>query len=702
MGLIRPGASLPAVVMMLLAGASPPAWSSQLESPTAFPWPFASNEVDGPLKTTEAPRTASPSTYVPVGACDQELHASHNSLLRRKRQDLLTAPSSLRVVSAGRDYVDLEWQHDGPGGAMEFLVKVYYTGGAFAKDQVSRGTSVRVGGLAPGTDYTFSVMAFLPLPNGRRAQSPESSLASAKTQDIVLPAPTNLRVTETTLQYIDLEWQYDSDVTDVEFLVKVYYRGGDFVKDQVTRGTSVRVGDLAPITDYNLSVTAIKSLPRGLRAESAASEQVSARTGVMPTQRTTTRPTAPSTSPQPATTPTSTTSLPFRPATDPVVASCGEDGMCSCPPPNEHFCVSCSRINSCEKLNDEDVCSRAPESEEINMTISILSCGAKTIVNVEGIVRSNGDFVCGSARGVPVDTVVMAECWGTTTLLAQCHADGKWHPYGSHQEQAPASRHLCQAPAINSPECGIRSRHTRPPGQGSIQLVALSQWNWLVGIFIREKFRCTATLITPEYLLTAAHCITRTQETSTETVDVRNIKVQHMNTTGRPTFQFVRSVHAFPGFMAGKNPFQDLGLIRLEHPVTFSYHVQPACLIAQRLPTNKIAATFMRMQNHFQWKLVLQSYDSRCDGPRGACLSVIKNYTTQFCASDFEPSPQSGDLSSGGPYLVNVGTAVREKWVVAGVVSYRTDLCQSSLTIFTSVVDFWPWISRCVHEGKCS
>lgn len=73
-------------------------------------------------------------------------------------------------------------QHDGPGGAMEFLVKVYYTGGAFAKDQVSRGTSVRVGGLAPGTDYTFSVMAFLPLPNGRRAQSPESSLASAKTQ----------------------------------------------------------------------------------------------------------------------------------------------------------------------------------------------------------------------------------------------------------------------------------------------------------------------------------------------------------------------------------------------------------------------------------------------------------------------------------------------------------------------------------------
>ncbi|KAK8733796.1 hypothetical protein OTU49_006485, partial [Cherax quadricarinatus] len=276
----------------------------------------------------------------------------------RTQDVVIPKPSNLRVLTTNSEYIDIDWQY-GEGG-VEFLVNVYYSGEQFAKDQLARGTSARVGGLAPGTDYTLKVKAFKALPHGRRAYSAESEPVSATTQDVVIPKPSNLRVLTTNSEYIDIDWQFDGDQRDVEYTVKVFYSSGVLAKEQGSRVASARVGELAPSTDYTVSVMAFKALPRGRRANSPDSDPVSVRTQgtsppVTPPTRPTTPPppptrpttpppppTRPTTPPPPPTRPTTPPPPPTRPTTPPppstrpttppppTPAGCGE-GLCSCP-----------------------------------------------------------------------------------------------------------------------------------------------------------------------------------------------------------------------------------------------------------------------------------------------------------------------------------------------------------------------------------
>ncbi|KAK8733506.1 hypothetical protein OTU49_006334 [Cherax quadricarinatus] len=694
----RPAASLPVLMVMLV-----------LASGTSLSWNLP-KQAGGTLQTEDLQPGYWATIHAPASWEQHRNTPPQNTLKRRKRQDevLRSTPANLRVVSTGQDYVDLEWQY-GEGG-VEFLVNVYYSGEQFAKDQVARGTSARVGGLAPGTDYTLRVKAFKALPHGRRAYSVESEPVSATTQDVVMPKPSNLRVLTTNTEYIDIDWQFDGDQRDVEYIVKVFYSSGVLAKEQGSRVASARVGELAPNTDYKVSVMAFKALPRGRRANSPDSDPVSVRTqGTSPpvTRPTTpppppTRPTTPP--PPPPTRPTTPPPPPTRPTTPPpppTPAGCDE-GLCSCPSPNEHFCVYCQSMDTCNNLEKEEACSVVPERKDINMTVSVLSCGFQIIVNVEGIVRKSGGLVCGTSKGVPVETVVMAECWGSVTLLAQCRPDGRWHPYGKNQGQAPSTQHLCQDNIINSPVCGKRPRYRSLGASNPLNRKQQPQWPWLAAVIINGNHACTATVITHDYVLSAAHCLTRSQASS-QAVNAEDIRVQHIQTNGQLITSYIRSVHLFPGYKPGRRPSNDVSLLRLKKAITFSYHIQPACVLTQDFPGEKTAVTFKHQSGDYNWDVILQQHDSRCDSPHSACSRATNIDSNQFCANDIVSERFLEEGSSGGPYLVNAGTRAQDQWLVAGLVTFHTqDTCGKPLTIFTSLVNFWPWISQCVHEGKCT
>nr|XP_053637593.1 uncharacterized protein LOC128692434 isoform X2 [Cherax quadricarinatus] len=702
-------ASLPVLMVMLV-----------LTSGTSLIWNLP-KQAGGTLQTEDLQPGYWATIHAPASWEQHQNTPPQNTFKRRKRQDevLHSTPANLRVVSIGQDYVDLEWQYGEEG--VEFLVNVYYSGEQFAKDQFARGTSARVGGLAPGTDYTLRVKAFKALPHARRAYSAESEPVSATTQDVVIPKPSNLRVLTTNSEYIDIDWQFDGDQRDVEYTVKVFYSSGVLAKEQGSRVASARVGELAPSTDYTVSVMAFKALPRGRRANSPDSDPVSVRTQgtsppVTPPTRPTTPPpppTRPTTPPPPPTRPTTPPPPPTRPTTPPppstrpttppppTPAGCGE-GLCSCPSPNERFCVFCQSMETCNNLDKEEACSVVPERNDINMTVSVLSCGFQIIVNVEGIVRENGGLVCGTSKGVPVETVVMAECWGSVTLLAQCRPDGMWHPYGKNQGQAPSTQHLCQDNIVNSPVCGKRPRYRSLGASNPLNRKQQPQWPWLAAVIINGNHGCTATVITHDYVLSAAHCLTRSQASS-QAVNAEDIRVQHIQTNGQLVTSYISSVHLFPDYKPGRRPSNDVSLLRLKNAITFSYHIQPACVLTQDFPGEKTAVTFKHQSGDYNWDVILQQHDSRCDSAHSACSRATNIDSNQFCANDIVSERFLEEGSSGGPYLVNVGTRAQDQWVVAGLVTFHTqDTCGKPLTIFTSLVNFWPWISQCVHEGKCT
>lgn len=343
------------------------------------------------------------------------------------------------------------------------------------------------------------------------------------------------------------------------------------------------------------------------------------------------------------------------------------------------------------------------------MTVSVLSCGSKQhAVNVEGILRANGGVKCDSGGKVPAHTVALVECWGSITVLVECQTDGTWRPYGNHQSHAPSHSHLCQFENVNSPLCGHRPLFQDVGGVAAFPR-PLPHWPWLAGLFLLESYICTATIISRQFLLTAAHCVTRTQETSKETVDVRNLRVQHLDSKGLVIKRFAKSIHVSPEFRAGIRPSHDVALVRLEEPITYSYHVYPACLNIEGFPHHTKAATFNRTSLRYNWDLLPQGPDSRCHAPHDDCAASIDLDEDQFCATDIESGQFLAEGSSGGPYLVNVGNDVVEQWVVAGLISssYSLTSCARPVTICTSLAEFWPWISRCVQQqegggGNCS
>lgn len=405
----------------------------------------------------------------------------------------------------------------------------------------------------------------------------------------------------------------------------------------------------------------------------------------------------------PVVSPTIITALPPEPTPGPY-DGCAQS-MCSCEPPYQYFCVPCDKKQNCDRIGESEVCStQAAAGLDAQVDVEVLSCGVQPNVNVPDIVRSHGAPFCGSGIGVPVLSVVMADCWGTATILAQCQSDGLWHPYGNHGSNSSPSKHLCQIHVVNSPVCGQRSRYINP-SNGALPRGPLNKWPWLVGLFRKQKYSCTATIITPNFLLTAAHCVARSQETSKETVDIRNLRVQHVNSRGQipQDKAFVAEIYIHPNYITGSRPSHDVALIRLENEIQFTHQVYPACVLTEEVPQNKIAATFNRTISNYDWQLILQQYDPNCHAPEDRCSKTLQIEQDQFCAIDTESLRHLHEGSSGGPYLVNTGNDAHERWVVAGLVSshYQESSCRP-FTIFTDVSKFWPWISGCVHKGICS
>nr|XP_053641408.1 uncharacterized protein LOC128695043 [Cherax quadricarinatus] len=384
----------------------------------------------------------------------------------------------------------------------------------------------------------------------------------------------------------------------------------------------------------------------------------------------------------------------------PIIEGCEANKMCSCPPPNEHFCVACgSSPDVCAGIVNEVVCSvDQVDSSDTEITIDVLSCGVQPIVNIAGIVRSPGAPMCGSDRGVPVLSVVLADCWGTTHL-AECRPDGLWYPYGNFRNDTLPSKLLCQSNYINSHVCGRRPRYPIERAPRAPE----PQWPWLVGIFNLQKFVCTGTIISPYYLLTAAHCLTTTQET-THAIDVRNLRVQHPFTNGSILKDYVTKVHLYPGYIAGNRPSHDVALIRVETEIIYSRRVYPACVLTGSFPQYKDAATFLHTSENYKWILIIQQRDTRCrPTPHRECGKTLKIDDDQFCGISQNSNQFLKEGSSGGPYLVNFGNDVEEKWMIAGIVSssYSEASCPASFTIFNHIIDFWNWISTCVNDGIC-
>ncbi|KAK0098621.1 hypothetical protein PV326_005954 [Microctonus aethiopoides] len=124
-------------------------------------------------------------------------------------------------------------------------------------------------------------------------------------------------------------------------------------------------------------------------------------------------------------------------------------------------------------------------------------------------------------------------------------------------------------------ECGIRTQTTsqaRIVGGGSS---TAGSWPWQVALYKEGDYQCGGALISDKYILSAAHCFYHAQNEYW----VARIGATRRGNFPTPHEQIItlENIALHPDYI--DNGFiNDIALLRLEQPVTFSDYVRPICL----------------------------------------------------------------------------------------------------------------------------
>uniref|UniRef100_A0A7N5K7C6 tryptase n=1 Tax=Ailuropoda melanoleuca TaxID=9646 RepID=A0A7N5K7C6_AILME len=282
-------------------------------------------------------------------------------------------------------------------------------------------------------------------------------------------------------------------------------------------------------------------------------------------------------------------------------------------------------------------------------------------------------------------------------------------PYA--QEARGAQMGLCLAGPWASPAvCG------RPRVSGRImsgQDAKVGQWPWQVSLREDGQHVCGGSLITEDWVLTAAHCLDQKQPLSAYSVLLGSISSYPQ--AGEP--QELRSVAQFithPEYLE-KNNRADIALVQLASPVTFSDLILPVCLPKPGDPLghgtwcwvtgwgnidiNLLCVQPAPRPGHREGSLPLIDAQT-CDGyyhENSGISSEIAIILDDMLCAGFESGQKDacgGD--SGGPLVCDIDGV----WTQAGIVSWGSDCgLPNRPGVYINVSMYTTWIARTIQSS---
>ncbi|XP_031837453.2 trypsin-1 [Nomia melanderi] len=262
--------------------------------------------------------------------------------------------------------------------------------------------------------------------------------------------------------------------------------------------------------------------------------------------------------------------------------------------------------------------------------------------------------------------------------------------------------------------CGHGAIGTRAARLVGGQNAIPHEFPWMVSISRKGGHFCGGTILNSKFVLTAAHCLC----TSTSVVPIGQLRVSlgEYNLRGAevPPSREERVANAIlhPGHKCGKF-VDDIALLELARPITWSESVKPACLpVATGKPGYSAFGGELAKAAGWGWLGEDRSRFKRADILQKVDVRVIENsvcrewYASegkstrvevkQMCAGHEEGGRDTCWTDSGGPLMI--GSHSGGSMMVVGVVSWGIGCARPRLPgVYTRVSEYIPWITKYAH-----
>ncbi|XP_064424762.1 transmembrane protease serine 5-like [Latimeria chalumnae] len=247
-------------------------------------------------------------------------------------------------------------------------------------------------------------------------------------------------------------------------------------------------------------------------------------------------------------------------------------------------------------------------------------------------------------------------------------------------------------------ECGIRSKTARIIGGSDAML---GRWPWQVSLYHNSKHMCGGTIITHQWIITAAHCV----------YNYRLPEVSHwLVYAGMVTRSFVEPDHIgypvetiiYNQNYDDRSHDYDIALMKLKSPLNFTDIIRPVCLpgINQEFPGGTqcwISGWGYTRPDNFHIPDTLKEASvplistKKCNS---SCMYDGEITPRMLCAGYPEGKTDACQGDSGGPLVCEDGNV----WHLVGVVSWGTGCAEPNHPgVYTKVVELLHWIYEIIE-----